>query len=641
MKDSTSKHELNREVQVRVPTDYPWRVLDAISNDLACCLDTDSLAELKGVVRSRDYNRYLALSEAWSPQSTIHSRGISVEQFYAKYQASALLKKYQFPTDSEARRATALKKFKAAEEACYTFNREGSRQLAYLSDTNELQIYTYAREFLSRLLGEELPERKVLTLWSRHGPGSNLDTKEGRISLYDKYSAWPYSCTRGARELAKLSIQDDERWLGALEDDYRRVKGIEPWRILDQDRFWSDVLHVVPGNKICFVPKNSQTDRSIAIEPCMNLYLQLGVDGYIRRRLKRWGVDLDDQTKNQELARRGSKHWMEEDSFVTLDLSAASDSISLEVCRLLLPPQWYRYLIKLRSPVGVCEGETIVYNKISSMGNGYTFALESAIFASVIYGVEMLLKGSFNRDEIAVFGDDLIVRYSSSSLVVQMLNRCGFTLNPEKSFMEGPFRESCGADWFGGMPVRPVFLSAKPSTVMELWNDSNRLRRVLSLRVMGFEFESTKLIRRWIPEQFLNCRGPLSDQDFDSYEHSPTPTVKWKEGSWLFPRLVARPKSRKGDSILFRKLMHTLRAAEQREPYRCDTWGGLRLSGKGSRFTVTKRSAVAVGYSYSPAFHWQDQYSDLGSMGPIWPRPKPSKISITLRRLGLDLTGPS
>lgn len=612
MKDSRSRNHLNHNsVQVRTTQDYPWHVLGHLANDLVHSLGVDRFSKIQNIVRHRDITGLMELSETWGPHC-IASSDTRIDEFFAMYQVSSLLKKFQFSTDRLSRRSVALQKFKDSESACKSFNANW-RLLADLADPTELACFTYAREFLSRLLGEDLPGFDRLTLWSRHGPGANLDTKERRISLYDKYSAWPYSCTSGAREYARLAIQADERWLGALEADYREKHGIEPWRILDQDVFWSNVLHVVPGNRITFVPKNYRTDRSIAIEPCMNLYLQLGVDGYIRRRLKRWGVDLDDQTKNQRLAWDGSKNWTSDDPFVTLDLAAASDTISLELCRLLLPPQWYRYLIRLRSPSGICGDEVISYEKISSMGNGYTFALESAIFASVCYAAEKFLKGRFDRDEIAVYGDDIIVRQSSSLLVIQMLTRFGFSLNHEKSFIQGPFRESCGADWLNGTSVRPVFLSNNPSTVMELWNDLNRLRRILSLRCWGFEFEVCNFIKRFIPDTFKTCLGPPSDEDFDSYEHTFIPITRYRGGLWRFKRLVVTPKHLKGENFLFRKLMHTLRPAGAPNPFHLKKreWGGARVADAGSRFAVTKSNSVTVGYSSSQTSIWSDEYNDL------------------------------
>lgn len=606
--------DLRQKARVHVPRNYAWRVLDNLVDDLSDCLTDSEVSEVKSVVRSQDYTRYLALSEAWGPQS-ITSGDNKQTQVFARYQIASLLKKFQFSGDSQSRRDTAKEKFLAAEQACLQYNREGFTELACLEEEWELSAYTYARNFLEKLLGNTLPERAQLTLWSRHGPGSNLDTKNRSVSLYDKYKNWPYSCTKDALRTARLSIQDDERWLGALEDNYREVNNLPKHVIIDQKAFWSDVLKVVPGNLIAFVPKNALTERSIAIEPCMNLYLQLGVDGFMRRRLKRWGIDLDDQQKNQELARQGSKYWRTEDPFVTLDLAAASDTISKRVCYQLLPVQWYNYLMDIRSPSGELDGEMLSYEKISSMGNGYTFALESAIFTAIIYGVSKAVTGSYNRDEVSVFGDDLICRKSISSKVIRMLNLCGFSVNHEKSFFEGPFRESCGADWFDGTPVRPVFLTDQPSTVGELWCDSNRIRRILTLRVYGWEFKTTRLIESWIPAFFADFTGPYSDEEFDSYKHVPLPSVKEKHGLRKFKRMVIRPKRLRGENFLFRKLMHSLQAAPPPNQFQRNSWGGMKVTGAGSRFTVTRSNAVTVGYKRSPVSYWQDEYADFY---PLW-----------------------
>lgn len=605
----------HESLRVHLPGDYPWKVLRTLANDVSDGLTEKQLAYVLDITRKRDVERLGKLSEAWSPQC-MAPQGYKPHVFAAKYQVAALLKKYRFPSDNSKRKAAALETFKAGESMCREFNAVHSKRLAYLTDDFELECFTYSKYFLSTLLGEYLPSRAELTEWSRHGPGANLDTRKRQTSMYAKYGNWPYSCTKDALELARLSIQDDERWLGALEDDYRTRMGIAPHLIIDQERFWADVLNVVPGNRIDFVPKNAKTDRSIAIEPAMNLYLQLGVDGFLRRRLKRYGVDLDCQEKNKELARVGSRDWQDENPFVTLDLKAASDTISLEVCRLLLPPQWFAYLMKLRSPVGVCDDETIVYEKISSMGNGYTFALESLLFFAIIYGVYRATHGTFDRNEVAVFGDDLIVRADIQKPVVTMLNRCGFSVNPEKSFIQGPFRESCGADWYRGIPVRPVFLDECPRTVMALWCDLNRIRRVQILRGWGYESSQVQtLMRRWIPDSFRGCQGPYSDEDLDSYEHVPLPLAEAKGGMYSYARLNVTFKRAGAENFLFRKLMHPLRQTDATPSlFHHVRWGGVkvkRLSGNGSRFAVYRDNAITVRKEYSQTSYWSDEYNEV------------------------------
>jgi hypothetical protein len=608
---------LRENLKLHVPTDYPWRVLGALAEDLDYLLTDSEKCRLSGIVRSRDYDAYLQLSEDWGPQSSTLG-GKTRAEAQALYQVVSLIRKFRFPSDNAIRKTAAIEKFTAAETVCRDFNQNSWSKLAGIEDVNMLSAFSHARSYLVKLLGNELPGQEKLTEWSRHGPGANLDTLDGRISKYYKYADWPYSCTQDALGEAICLIMDDERWLNALVADYIDRYNLPKCRKLDNALFWQRVITIVPGNRITFVPKNAQTDRSIAIEPSLNLMLQLGIDGYIRRRLRRWGVDLDDQGKNREMARLGSRDWENPNNFVTLDLAAASDTISAKVCELLLPGQWYNHLMKLRSPCGVLGKESIAYAKISSMGNGYTFALESAVFSAVVYGVQCAFKGSFDRNASAIYGDDLIVESAIAKPVIELLNLCGFTINTEKSFFEGPFRESCGADWFKGSPVRPVFLETPPSTVMELWTDLNRLRRFLALRVMVFQSKTEALLVKWIPQYFADFTGPASDELFDCYRHVDGPSTKSdRNGLWAYKRVIVTPRECKVKSFNFKKLMHDLRGqtvAQNRYPSFYDRWKGCAISGKGSRFTVTKPFSVTVTSKVSRTSVWCDEYTET----PAW-----------------------
>lgn len=606
------KQNLNKRVEVRLPADYGWKVLGNLAKDLCYLLTESENSRLNGIIRSRCYSDYLALSEEWGPQSIRPCCVPALGNMRAKYQIVALLKKFRFSSERDTRIQAATNKLLAAEESCRVFNQNGWKHLSFAEDDHMCNVYTYARGFLKKVLGDVLPSRAKLTLWSRHGPGANLDTKNGHTNTYFKYSEWPYSCTKDALGWARLAIEDDERWLGALEDSYRERNNIPRHEILNRERFWSSVFSIVPGNRIAFVPKNAQTERSIAIEPSMNLYLQLGVDGYIRRRLRRWGIDIDSQEKNKELARLGSLNWESKVNFVTLDLAAASDSISVRLCRELLPKQWYDYLTELRSPLGDLNGESISYEKISSMGNGFTFALETLIFASIVYGVQREYQGSYNSETCAIFGDDIIVENTISAQLVTALNLCGFNTNLEKSFYQGPFRESCGSDWFNGRPVRPVFLTSLPTTVMELWCDVNRLRRILKLRFGLEESNVEKCIDQWIPNEFGKLTGPISDEDFDSYKHSEVPNGIYQYWVWKFRRLVVRPKPIKGSSFLFRKLMHNLRGEQFDFQYKnsSNSYFGKRITGSGSRFIVTRPHLVTIGYTFSSSDYWRTEYTE-------------------------------
>lgn len=606
---------------VRIPKDYPWKILAKLTNDLHYLLDAQELSKLTAIIRSRDFDAYKKLGEEWGLQS-MYLNDKPLAKVRAIYQIVSLLKKFQFDTDRDARIKKAGQKVVQAEKACQVFNTEGYKKLIWSDEEWMRHVFTYAKSFLEKLLGRTLPDEDKLTEWSRHGPGANLDTLDGKTNTFSKYENWPYSCTKDAFRYARYAIQSDPRWLGALEDDYRRVYNIPKNAILDQRVFWQQVFWIVPGNRITFVPKNAETERSIAIEPAMNLYLQLGVDGYIRRQLLRWGIDIDNQEKNQELARIGSLFG----TFCTIDLASASDSISVRLCECLLGKDWYKFLMDLRSPQGEYKGSKLVYEKISSMGNGFTFALETAIFASIVYGVQMEVNGFYDAESCAIYGDDIIVETSIAEKVIEALANCGFTTNKDKTFIEGPFRESCGADWFQGKQIRPVFLSSYPTTAPELFNDYNRIKRVMMLRWEVEESEICKMIHKWIPVALHGLRGPVSDEDFDTYIHTTIPFKRYDSGMYPFPRLLvnAVPQRFPKTGFLFGKLMNTLR--ENKSPL-TDAFGfrfvdldvdkfevrfikGMRLNAKGSVFALTDNRLVRVSQKNSATSNWQSEYSE-------------------------------
>jgi len=212
---------------------------------------------------------------------------------------------------------------------------------------------------------------------------------------------------------------------------------------------------ITTENRITTVPKNIKTDRTIACEPMGNLPFQLAVDGYLKSRLRRVGIDLSDQSRNQEAARIGSI----DGSLATIDLSMASDTLSINTVASLLPDDWFSILMKLRSPCYSGAFGSGVYEKFSSMGNGFTFTLETLIFWALAKAV-----GSV---EPLVYGDDIIVESCISERLVRVLKFFGFATNNEKTFTKGPFRESCGADWYEGTNVRPIYHRGHPKNILE------------------------------------------------------------------------------------------------------------------------------------------------------------------------------
>jgi len=576
-----------------VPKEYPWVVLGHLTRDLAhLILDEGFLSSLESIIRKRDVHGLLTLASETIPQCIGMVTGRATQEIRAVYQLCALLKKFPFETSKETRTLNATTKFVKAEAKCHEFNSSLYRDvIAPGNDDESVAIYTYATAFIRKVLGD-FPDFPAVSEWSRHGPGVTLSTLNGANSAYYKYTEWPYDCTEAALPHATSLVKSDERWLGALEDSYRDVMEIPKHRILDQQVFWANVFNVVPGNRVTFVPKDALTERTIAIEPAMNLMLQLGVDGYIRHRLKRFGVNLDSQEKNQELARLGSLHG--DVNYCTIDLEAASDTVSLKLCEVMLPPAWYRYLVDLRSPVGRLGDKVFVYQKISSMGNGYTFALESLLFAAIIYAVHKHTYGHLIKEEFAVFGDDLIVTADIAPLVISYLQRCGFATNAEKTFLEGPFRESCGTDWFLGCDIRPLQIKSVPSHAKSLFSDRNRVRRKLAL---GFGLTESVTVDRM--DSWIN-------EDFDSYIHTDYPCgIPYRDSLYKVKRLIFRPIRYSGHQFFFRKLMNPLRG----RPRTSVEWvRDTALTSKGGSFIVTRFNRVAMSVSNSRVSVWPDTY---------------------------------
>lgn len=592
----------------RLPDDYAWKVLGWLTDDLSEYIGEEDSSRVYRIVRSRNVEALYLLADEWGLQCISRCPDGELMKISARYQLAALLKKFRFSDSDKTSRLDAAKKtFFDGESSCRAFNLGGYKALSENPDPWMQSVFKHMKTFMQRLLGLEILSFGQLTDRSRHGPGATTGTETGRVSSYFKYEKWPYHCTVRTARMARLIIESDDRWIGALENDYRERFSIPKHVILDQGIFWSRVIKIVDGNRIAFVPKNARTERSIAIEPTINLFLQLGVDGFIRRRLKRWNVNLDSQDRNQELARLGSCT-DQLDPFVTIDLANASGTIARKLCKLISPQDWYDFLCDLRSPYGNLDGSRIEFEMMSSMGNGFTFALESAIFTAVIYAVMMVDLGHFAREEFAVFGDDLIVRQSLASHVIDVLTSCGFSVNEEKSFLTGCVRESCGTDWYQGKPIRPVFLEETPKVVDELFCDLNRLRRNLQLRFNLEEGKVLSFISKWIPKRFQELKGPFSDEDFSSYIHWPRPISPFKGWVYGYCRIVRKRVKTGGNKFLFRKLMHDLHPI----PVPVSKWDADgQLVGSGSRFEISLRGRFTLSLNLSTVSHWQSEYTPL------------------------------
>jgi hypothetical protein len=276
----------------------------------------------------------------------------------------------------------------------------------------------------------------------------------------------------------------------------------------------SQKLEVVSGNKVTTVPKNAKTDRVIAIEPDWNMFFQLGLGRSIRRRLNRVGLlEATAQERNKALARYGSSSG----KYATIDLKGASDSVSLALCELLLPSDLFRLLIDLRSPVGQVGDRVVHYEKVSSMGNGCTFELETALFWAISSSV---------ADDAAVYGDDIIVPSESAPAVIDALRWFGFETNSKKTFIHGSFRESCGGHFFSGIDVTPPYFRKPLNSLPSFISGANAMRlRSMDRPFLLYDLQPAyDLLSSGVP-RFL--WGPPSVGDICLHKDRADCTVTW------------------------------------------------------------------------------------------------------------------
>jgi hypothetical protein len=247
--------------------------------------------------------------------------------------------------------------------------------------------------------------------------------------------------------------------------------------------------------RLRFVPKNLKVSRSICMEPntlmffqqaALTRILELIADGPLCR-----FIDIRDQSRNQSLCFTGSFT----SEIDTIDLSAASDSVSLELVRRIFPASWLIPMLTTRSERAIIPGDVEVsLKKFAPMGSALCFPTQCIIFASICilaacyhaYEIEDVscrfldwltpervldICASFQRDvsyppkgyqPLAVYGDDICVDRRLTPNVTSILSILGFEVNKGKSFVGSQsFRESCGKFYLDGHDITPLYFRVK------------------------------------------------------------------------------------------------------------------------------------------------------------------------------------
>lgn len=225
-------------------------------------------------------------------------------------------------------------------------------------------------------------------------------------------------------------------------------------------------VEVVDYVKYATVPKSYKAHRGIAPDTILGGFLSQGLGVYLRERLEtETHIQLKHaQMRHKQLAQRASKTG----AYATIDMSKASDSFVWDHVAWLMPNSWHEVLGVVKTDkisIDIDGGVLLPLKSYMLMGSGHTFPLQTLLFYSIAEAVRRALGA---RGKVHCFGDDLIVPTSTARVLVRVLEEIGFTINTEKSFLEGPFRESCGGDYHLGVDVRPFMFKGSGADSMSL-----------------------------------------------------------------------------------------------------------------------------------------------------------------------------
>lgn len=477
-------------------------------------------------------------------------------EFDTDYQIACFFKKFQGFDLGIDKEELAYKKWVKAEESCKSVNQYfrsrwegGTEPLPFHVE----EVLHLARRKIARILGTvKRADMELIREESRHGPGGDLDVRRDKATAYEKFRTFG-SITEPCQRLYDVVFGSEwspypARGEGVASESDSETASEDASRgpYPDVRHDFADGAPTVIASRLSFVSKTARIDRAICVEPRWNVFIQLGIGALISKRLRRFGQDVKSQAPNQLAA---SKAY--DNGFSTIDLSSASDTIATNLVVDLLAdadPMWLDLLLLSRCAYVKYRGRVIRLEKISSMGNGYTFPLETLIFYALASAAVEFSK--LSGREVHVYGDDIVIPRGAFSLTVEVLQAMGFSVNTDKSYANGSFYESCGKDFYRGREVRPLFLKESVLTLSQAYIFHNQIVAWAGTGLAPgfFSRERLDLTRCVLRELSTSKRlygprtiGGVLHAPFDVWCHMVVPsreTTEWGWEGWFVDALI-------------------------------------------------------------------------------------------------------
>lgn len=346
---------------------------------------------------------------------------------------------------------------------------------------SDLSLDSRVTNVMRRIMSGLVPDLPADPLMPKFGPGAVAERDiRGRIAKSNnlRYDA----------KLDRAFFRGHYAAYGLLEE-----LGYHVTKVLPDPTTW-DRANGVSGriSSLRFVPKDVGKSRSICMEPNSFMFAQQGVLrlllSSVRKGIVRRFVNIEDQSRNRDLSRYGSRSG----TIDTIDLSSASDSVSVELVRSIFSKKLLYYLLATRtSSVRTPTDEIVRVKKFAPMGSALCFPVQCLVFSCVVvyaaiakaHGLPAggvvpsdssylddiektvdflfsrspgVVQGRLRNEPAAVYGDDICVDSSLTPLVTHLLSSLGFEVNISKSFTgDCSVRESCGGYYFNGEDVTP------------------------------------------------------------------------------------------------------------------------------------------------------------------------------------------
>lgn len=283
------------------------------------------------------------------------------------------------------------------------------------------------------------------------------------IRLTDREVAGIRRCLRGIDPI-DLSTAIGRFGPGATQEGYNSYekwtrKGLIPdvppslYRCSPRDTWCPSGFNHFRFTKMAEVPKSIKSNRTVSSEPAMSMFAQLAVNDELVKQIHRLfagHVSLHDQEMHNDLLYRSG--------MATLDLSDASDHISVSLVSSVLPQLW-PVLAQVRSEYSqLPTGDIIRLGTFAPMGAGVCFSVMTTVILGIIRFAFSDLGFNWKTESWSVYGDDIIVPLYIADYVIDLLERAGLVINHAKSCTAGVYVESCGLELRHGYDVTPCYL---------------------------------------------------------------------------------------------------------------------------------------------------------------------------------------